>query len=78
MGYIGVCEKPHSHFAAVNVFEQPAQLGVRFEDIIERQRIVHFAVEFQGVDLVMARKTFNGETVFLVVLHVEHVCVIGI
>lgn len=72
---INVCigEKPHLHFALVDSLEQLSQFGIWLEDIIQGQGIVDFAIKREGINLVVTCESLNGETVFFVVLLLEHV-----
>lgn len=38
---------------------------------VERQGIIHFSVKDEGINRVMTGESFDGETIFLIVLFVQ-------
>jgi hypothetical protein len=71
VGDVGVGEEPQRDLALVDVLDEPAQLRVGLDDVLQRQRVVDLGVVVQGVDLVVADEPLDGEAVVGVVLLVQ-------
>lgn len=71
MRLVGVGEQPQPDLAPVNILEELAQLGIRLDDGLQRQSVVHLGVVVHGVNLVVTHETLDRETVVCVVLAVQ-------
>lgn len=64
---VRVRKEPRLHFRPIDVGEELAELGGGFDDVVEGEGIIDFAVVGHGVDHVVFYQAGDGEAVFGVV-----------
>ena len=68
---VGIRKEPKLHSTGVDVFDKVTKLGVRRQNALKGQSVVNQSVVLERIYFVVANKSFDSQTVILVVAGVQ-------
>jgi len=71
MRFVRICKQPEPAFRRIDRLHQLSQRGVGRQHVLERERIVDFAVVFQRIDFVVTDEAVDRQSVLFVIVFMK-------